>query len=84
MFSNNLNKIWIAGIASSMMIIMSAPIAMAWSDDSRYNSRDNGGFVPPYLREKDNNKYDRDYGRNNGIVPPYIRDKVEANRSKGW
>jgi hypothetical protein len=85
MFSQNSNRnLWIAGLAASMMMIMSAPIAMAWNDDSRSNSRDNGGIVPPYMRDRDSNRYDRDTRRNDGIVPPYLRDKVDANRGKGW
>lgn len=77
-------KFWIAGIASSMMLILSAPIAMAY-DDYRSSSRDNNsGIIPPYMRERENDRYNRDANSDRGIVPPYIRDKVETNRSKGW
>lgn len=84
MFSQISNRnLWIAGLASTMMIVMSAPMAMAWNDDNRSNNRDNGGIVPPYMREKES-RNDRDTRRNDGIVPPYVRDKVEANRGRGW
>jgi hypothetical protein len=83
LFQNSNNKVWFAGIAASLMIITVAPMAMAWNDDSRSNGRDNGGFVPPYLREKEA-RNERDNSRDNGIVPPYVRDRVDANRSKGW
>lgn len=76
-------KFWMAGIASSMMLVLSAPIAMAWNDDNRSNGHDNSGIIPPYM-QRDNNRNDRDASRDNGIVPPYIRDKVETNRSRGW
>jgi hypothetical protein len=84
MFSQKTNKRFLlAGIASTMVILTLAPVAMA-SDD--YNNRDNGhnnGIVPPYLRDRDS-RNERETGRNSGIVPPYMQDKVEANRSKGW
>jgi hypothetical protein len=84
MFTNySIKKIWIAGLASTMMVIMAAPIAMAWNDDSRSNNRDGGGIVPPYMREKEA-RNDRDNNRNEGIVPPYLKDRVDSNRGRGW
>lgn len=69
------------GFVALTLMLLSAPSATAWNDDSRDSRNGNDNRYDRNDRQFDN-RYNG--SGNEGIIPPYIRDRNDANRNNPY